>query len=230
MPRIPSSIQCQRPAAPKRSLRKGLLQKSYCVGYCSPKLPKPFFSLCFRRLSPNLTSHDSRAFVLWGFAAAWHSRTSQTTQTLGPLARLGIWLRRVNIKSIFLVFFFSSFTQHKLGKQREKKAGIWLSTWFRVFPRGKAKPFVKTSWRCRWLPVVHSSWINATGRWRFITFEMTRHNSAGSSGYTVTIMLLLLSRLLLYYYCCCCRKQWSPQDLTAFPDTNEHRMSRNVTH
>lgn len=141
-------------------------------------------------------------------------------------------------KSNWKVEHFSLVFSHSHTTSLEssgKKGGVWRAKYLRgseVFPppEGKNKTFCQDVMTLPLTPVVHTLWINATRRQRFITFEMTRHHSAGSSGCTVTcaIMLLLLSRLLLYY--CRCRKQWSPHDLTAFPDTIEHRVSQNVTH
>lgn len=112
------------PSCSTEDSTSGSIAKSDRVGDCSSKLPIPcwvFFPFVSAQLPPNLTSHDCRAFVLWGLAAAWRTHTLQTTYTLGgSLPRPGgageggaVGLSRVKQKSRAFFFILLSFLVHK---------------------------------------------------------------------------------------------------------------------
>lgn len=226
MPRIPSSIQCQRPPAPQRRLRKGLLQKA-TVLVIVVQNSSPLHALFFPFVSANFHQiwHHMIAGLLCFEASQQHDTRARHIRSHLSLGG-GLDCPESKWKVCFSCPL--SFTHHKPGEAvRKKKCGIWRAKYLRGSEHSerKCETFCQGVVMLPLTPVVHTSWINAAGRQRFITFEMTRHHSAGSSGCTVTcaIMLLLLSRL---WYYCCCRKQWSPHDLTAFPDTIKQSVTK----
>lgn len=141
----------------------------------------------------------------------------------------GVGLSQVKLKSRVFFSRLFSFTHHKPGKQREKRWSLAskVPARFRGFsPRGKKQNLlsrrhdVAIDPRC-------AHFVNKRNKTTEIYHIWNDKTSFGRlfglySNVCDNVIITLTIIIILYY--CRCRKQWSPHDLTAFPDTIEHRV------